>query len=521
MKHLNSALLLLLLITAVAHAQPANAPSKDLAASIDALISQPEATRGFWGIQVISLADGKTLYARNADKLFTPASNTKLFTTAAALALIGPDYRFHTTVETATPLDKYGRISGDVCLIGRGDPNLSGRTLPYVLKSEHKLATTAALEDLADQMVKGGVKQIDGDIVADDSYYVFDRYAEGWAQDDMLWEYGAPVSALTINDNILFLNIQPGEKNGDKAYITVDPENNYYQLDNRIITAPAGLGARKIAIHREPGSRRIELWGSIPLGDTGDMEELAIEDPAEFTAQLFRDVLRRRGIVVQGGARVRHTELPSIATKDAPAAALPAKNAGQAVLPPASPIAILASHQSLPLFEDLRLINKVSQNLHAELALRLLGRLRRQAGNIESGLDVLNNFLQQAGLNPDEYVFHDGSGLSRENLVTPAAIVKLLRYMAAQSWSAKFQDTLPVAGVDGLLADRFKGTPAEGRVRAKTGSLDHVSALSGYAMDKTGNNLVFSILVNNYGVKYSQTKQIIDGIVEAIVESSQ
>src|SRR5579859_3619576 len=185
------------------------------AKKISSLLAQPEFGRGYWGIQIFSLDDRKVLYANNADKLFVPASNTKLFTTTTALALLGPDYRFHTTVEASALPDKYGRIDGDVALVGRGDPNLSGRNLPYALKTERTQSSTIALENMADQLVRAGVKYIDGDVVADDSFYVDEPYGAGWAQDDLQWGYGAPVSALTINDNLIFLNILPGANSAD------------------------------------------------------------------------------------------------------------------------------------------------------------------------------------------------------------------------------------------------------------------------------------------------------------------
>src|SRR6267378_1286466 len=280
---------------------------RPLPARIAVILADPELARGFWGIEIVSLRTGKVLYSQNSDKLFTPASNTKLFTTSAALALIGPDYKFRTSVETTGSLDKHGRLSGDLLLVGRGDPNLSGRELPYDLRTQRNDHPIKVLEDLADTLVQKGVKYVDGDLVADDSYFAFERYGEGWSQDDLVWGDGAPVSALAINDNVVFVNILPADRPGDRAFVSVVPFADYYRVDNRIITTPAGTG-RKIFINREPGSTTLSLWGNMPLDDPGANEGLAIEDPASFASELFRSLLEKRGITVYGRQRTHHTE---------------------------------------------------------------------------------------------------------------------------------------------------------------------------------------------------------------------
>src|SRR6266852_2045096 len=491
---------------------------KPLTKRIAAVLSDPDLSHGFWGIEVVSLPSGRILYAQNADKLFTPASNTKIFTTAAALALVGPDYKFHTTVETAGTLDKYGRLSGDLVLMGRGDPNLSGRALPYDLRTERNDHPIQVLENLADGLVQKGVKYVDGDIVADDSYFAFERYGEGWSQDDLVWGDGAPVSALTINDNVVFVNILPADRPGERAFVSVTPFADYYRIDNRIITTPAGTG-RKIFINREPGSTVLTLWGNMPLDDAGADEALAIEDPAEFAASLLRQLLETRGIAVYGRQRTRHTDLASLSTFTITASA-PARGGDQPSRALQSQPLVLASYQSKPLIEDLRVINKVSQNLHAEILLRLLGREKGTAGTVEGGLEVLRGFLNKAGVPGDQYVFYDGSGLSRQNLVTPHSVVQLLRYAASQPWGASFRDTFPVAGVDGSLSDRFRNIGAQGRVYAKTGSLGGVKTLSGYATTDRGERVAFSILSNNFNLPTKRVTDAIDAIVGAIVHDS-
>ncbi|HWR15086.1 MAG TPA: D-alanyl-D-alanine carboxypeptidase/D-alanyl-D-alanine-endopeptidase [Terriglobales bacterium] len=518
--------LVVLLLTSIsvsaesAKSKPPKPNRQILTQQIDRLVTEPDVARGFWGIEVVSLKEGTVLYSLNSDKLFTPASNTKLFTTAAALALIGPDYKFNTTIETNGGIDRYGRLNGDLFVVGRGDPNISGRTIPYFLRTERKEPALKVLEDLADQVVARGLKFIDGDIVGDDSYYAFERYGEGWAQDDMVWEWGAPVSALTVNDNVVYVSIYPADRPGDKAFVQIAPFAEYYRVDNRIMTTPAGTGPRRIYITREPGSNQLTLFGNIPVDDTGANEALAIEDPAAFAAQVFRSLLERRGVVVYGGNRTKHTELASLSTFSittvAPAGG--GENDSRPKPPNPNSRVVLASYESQPMMQDLKIINKVSQNLHAELMLRLLGREKGASGTIQAGLEVVRGFLLQAGVHSDEYIFFDGSGLSRQNLATPHALVRLLQYADTQSWGPKFQDTLPVAGLDGSLSERFRSTSAQGRVQAKTGSLGHVNSLSGYATTLSGDKVAFAIMVNNHNLPSKRALETIDKIVTSIVE---
>lgn len=494
------------------------AERKDLEKRIGQILAQPEAARGFWGIEAVSLDSGKTLYSVNSDKFFTPASNTKLFTTATAFGVIGPEYQFKTTIETTGNVDKYGRLTGDLVLIGRGDPNLSGRTLPYNIKTERKLPPLWALERLADQIAARGIKVIDGDVIADDSYYAFERYAEGWSQDDLVWEWGAPVSALSINDNVMFVSILPAANPGERAFVNIDPFPDYYRVDNRLMTTPAGTGPRRIYINREPGSTQLTIWGNIPVDDPGASQSLAIENPADFAARLLRSMLEKRGIAVYGSTRTRHTELASLSTFSVTSVASAAGGSTDKHVPQLPPPLVLASYDSPGLVQDLKVINKVSQNLHAEMTLRLLGREKGNSGTIEGGLEVMRGYLLQADIRPEEYAFFDGSGLSRQNLVTPHALVKLLTFASRQPWSTDFIDTLPVGGVDGSLADRFKDPALLGRVKAKTGSLGHVNGLAGYLTTLKGERVVFSVLVNNHTMQSRKAQEAIDAVVQALID---
>ncbi len=490
---------------------------RTLAQEINKILAQPDVARGFWGVEIISLTTGKTIYVYHSERLFTPASNTKLFTTSAVLALIGPNYRFHTTVETLGSIDKRGRLNGDLVLVGRGDPNLSGRTLPFYSRTERTAPPLQALDTLADQVVQKGVRYIDGDVVGDDSYYAFERYGIGWSQEDLVWEWGAPVSALAINDDVVFVNVQPADHAGERAFINISPFPDYYRVDNRVITTPAGTGPRRLYMSREQGATQITIWGTIPLDDAGAGEALAIDDPANFAAEAFRRMLEQRGVVIYGRAKPRHVELARLnnimVTTSAPA------GGGEVQAPPSPPQPlVLGSYESQPLAQDVRVILKASPNLHAELALRLLGRERGAAGTVDSGLEVLHTFLAQAGIKAEEYAFYDGSGLSRENLVTPHAIVKLLKYSAQQPWFEVFQQSLSVAGVDGTLANRMRSSSVQGRIFAKTGHLGHVDTLSGYAETAHGEKLAFSIMANNHNLR--RALDTIDQIVETMVEDA-
>jgi D-alanyl-D-alanine carboxypeptidase/D-alanyl-D-alanine-endopeptidase (penicillin-binding protein 4) len=482
----------------------AGSKAASLSERVEKLLGTSATTRAaFWGIQIVDLASGQTLYEFNPERFFVPASNTKLFTTALALTRLGPDFTFQTRVVAESAPDAEGRIHGSLVLAGGGDPNLSGRAIPYRMGSPAG-NPLAALADLADQVAARGVKRIDGDIVGDDTWYVWEPYAEGWAVDDLQYDYGAPVSALTLNDNSLALTIQPGERAGDPATVTLNPPVEFYPIESRIRTVEGGT--RKIDFERDPGGSQVRLWGSIPLRDRGETLLLGVADPAHYAAWAFRQALEERGIVVGGGAIARHLY------RDEPA------DLKQAPFATDISGVELARRTSAPLIEDLRVTDKVSQNLHAEMALRAVGRARRNMGSIEAGLEELRAFLGEAGIDPASWNINDGSGLARLNLVTPSTVVKLLRFMAASPARDAWLSLLPVAGRDGTLSARFGDSPAAGRIYAKTGTVSHVSALSGYARRPDGSWIAFSILANNYNGPASEIRGVMDSICALLVE---
>ncbi len=464
--------------------------------NIQKLIDSNAAARtAFWGIHIVDLATGKTLYALNTEHYFVPASNTKLFTTA--LTRLGADYRFQTRVLADAAPDVDGGIAGPLRLIGGGDPNLSGRVIPY----QRGAAASNALgpiEDLADQIVAHGVKRVDGGIIGDDTYYVWQPYATGWSVDDPQSDDGPPISALTLNDNVQTLGIRSGAAIGDPASLTLDPPIEFYRIQNRLRTIAAG-GERSIHFKRIPGSRDAQLWGTIPLRNAGTSMMISVEDPAEFAARALKMALESRGIPVNGEGAARHL-YPGDAPLDAPTGVE------------------LALRTSAPLLEDLRVTDKISQNLHAELALRAVGKARRNEGSFEAGHEEMKAFLTEIGIDTNAWFLTDGSGLSRQALITPSTVIKLLRYMYDSPARADWISLLPIAAQDGSLATRFGNTPAAGRVHAKTGSLAHVSALSGYIERTNGTWVAFSILVNNFNSRVAEVRSVMDGVCNLLLE---
>ncbi|MDE3135855.1 MAG: D-alanyl-D-alanine carboxypeptidase/D-alanyl-D-alanine-endopeptidase [Acidobacteriota bacterium] len=474
----------------------ASASVERFRASMRRILSRSEARLGDWGILVVDEGTGQTLYELNASHYFTPASNAKLFTATLALAELGPDYRWRTTLETTGHIDPAGTLDGNLVLVGRGDPNLSNRIFPYGDKVQVDGPPEKVIADLADQLVARGVKRITGGVVADDSYFTYERYPPGWNIDDLTADYGAPVSAIVIDDNDLEIDVAPGARAGDPATIAAVPWAAFYHFVNHVTTVRRGLDAQ-LTLSREPDSFDITVTGQVPVGSPPQQSWIAIEQPARYTASLLKHLLVERGVTVDGGTWAEHL-LPNQTP------------------PPPQEREVLAEHQSPTLAEALRYLLKVSQNLHAECLLRTVAHERTGVGSLENGLAVEREFLARLGI-ADDVMFFDGSGLSRYDLVTPRALVTLLRYDARQSWAQVLRDSLPVAGIDGTLENRMSHTLAAGHVFAKTGSLVHDNSLSGYATTLGGRRIVFSILVNNTP-PHAKFDPYIDQIVEAMVE---
>jgi D-alanyl-D-alanine carboxypeptidase/D-alanyl-D-alanine-endopeptidase (penicillin-binding protein 4) len=463
----------------------------------DVALSTAGPDKGAWGLLVTDATTGEVLYSRNADGYFMPASNAKLFTTALALATLGRDYRVRTTVASSGTLDTHGVLNGDLVLTGRGDANLSNRKFPYDKKEEREGPPEKVFAEFADAVAARGVKEVTGDVIADDSMFQHEKIPSGWLADDILWSYGAAVSSITVNDNTFSVELRPAASEGEPARYEMGLSADFYTVENLIRTGARGT-EEKLAAARDPGSRMIHLSGTMPLDAPPRRLTFAIEEPAEFAANLLARLLETRGVKIDGAARALHSGGPPV---DA-----------------ATPQTVLAEHTSGPLADDIRLTNKNSENLHAELLLLLAAHEKAGATNYEDALKFASDFFKTAGIADGDVVLSDGSGLSRKDLVTPRAVVQLLRYAATQPWGDVYGSTLPVAGEDGTLSDRMKNTPAAARVFAKTGTIGHGNTLSGYATTVRGERLVFSILGNNNNLHAQDANKVIDAICVAMVE---
>ena len=472
----------------------------ELPSRLDAIIDGAASlSHAFVGLRVVRLSDGRVLYSRNSDRLFVPASNMKLFTTALALAKLGGDYRFTTQIGSEVALDSAGTLSGDLELVGGGDPSLSGRQYPYdPHASPTQVYSFGAIDELADQLVAHGLRRIAGNIVGDDTRYVWEPQPGPWSSDSATREYGAPVSALVLHDNTFALTLHPAARAGDLARIALAPPFENFVIDNRVVTIQHGI--RKVDSYRSAAGRELHLWGVIPQTDAGYTEELAIGDPALYAAQVLREALLERGVSVGGGALARHRF---------PDEKMPAS-------PP--PRFVLAERRSPPLTELLQVLDKVSENLHAEIMLREAAVVSGESGSREAGLAVMDEFLAGIGIQREQYQFTDGSGLSRATVVTPGAITKLLEHMNRSAQREEWLSFLPIGGQDGTLANRFAGHPEARAIHAKTGTLDHVKALSGYADSASEGRVAFSLIVNNFEEPSPAVTKVIDELVLALLE---
>ena len=480
--------------------QSTNGPKtvEELRARIREVLNRPELAPSQVAVKVASLDTGRTLYEENAEKLLHPASNMKSYTVAAALDRLTPDYRFKTSAYVPAMPDAAGSIRGDLIIYGRGDPSFAA--------SFNNGDYYKAIDDFAARIAASGVKRIEGNIIGDESYFTGGRFGYGWEWDDLQWYYGAEVSALTVNDNSLDLFVKAGATVGSQAVVTTGPVTPLISIVNRATTSPQGT-RRNIKVVRPLGTNIIEVSGSVPLGldatDKGLIGSIAVPNPALVFVYMLRSSLAAKGVTITGQSQT-----------------IDARGRGGLPLRTESLVEI-ASVQSPPLSVIAAQTMKPSQNLYTELLLRTLGKTAAPNGlspnaertSADDGIEAVKTFLRGAGIEPrGTFVQADGSGLSRHNYITASGTTQLLTYMSTHRFSAAFRDSMPIAGVDGTLRTRLKGTPAAGNLRAKTGTISGVASLSGYVTSAAGERLVFSIILNNYPEESSSRRSHLDAI---------
>jgi D-alanyl-D-alanine carboxypeptidase/D-alanyl-D-alanine-endopeptidase (penicillin-binding protein 4) len=446
----------------------------ELQAKIRSIILRPQLQRGQIGVKIISLDTNKVIFEENAEKYFMPASNMKSFTVSAALEKLTPDFRFVTSVYAPASPDASGTIRGDLIIYGRGDPSIS---TAFNDKDYFK-----GMNNLAEKIVASGVRRVEGALIGDESYFTGDALPASWEWDDLQWYYGAEVSALTVNDNALDLIVRPGSAIGAPAGVQLLPNVNGVLLVNNTKTSAAGT-RRDIGIRRRLGTNVIEVFGSMPLGAGAYTNYVSLPKPALVFVSMLRQLLEQKGVVVTGQTRAVDAEF----RKNAP---LPA-NLVEVTKLESPPLALIAAKTMKP-----------SQNLYTELILRAMGesigdRANQRWTSADRGIAVVDKFLQEIGVAAGSVLMYDGSGLSRHDLITPSAVVQLYSYMSRSRFAPVWRDSLTVAGVDGTLSNRFKGTRGENNVRGKTGTIDQVSSLSGYMTTVAGERLAFSFITNN------------------------
>jgi D-alanyl-D-alanine carboxypeptidase/D-alanyl-D-alanine-endopeptidase (penicillin-binding protein 4) len=473
----------------VGSATPVPSPTQtfeELQSRIRQRLFSPAVRRGRVGVKILSLASGKVVFEQDSDKYFMPASNMKNFTVATALERLTPDFRMVTSVYAAAAPDEQGLVKGDLRIFGRGDISISGTFYdgdPY-----------RGFDALADKIIAAGVKRIEGSIVGDESYFKGNAIPATWEWDDLQWYYGAEISALQVNDGSVAIAVSPGQA-GYACNVTMNPANTLFQIVNLCTTSGT---RRALQVTKRLDRNVIEISGNMPVGDAGFHGSVTFSRPADLFTALLKQRLEAKGVTITGGTRLQPARV--------------AVDAAQVEI---------ARLESPPLAQIAARTMKPSQNMYTETLLWTLGeqigrKNNQTAESAELGISVVKEFIRQIGLPDDSIVPHDGSGLSRHDLVTPAAVTAVYTYMAKQSkYSQAWRDSLTIAGVDGTLANRFRGTAAASNLRGKTGTIDQVSALSGYLTTAGGEPLVLSIIVN--GVPESGIRTaLIDDIVMSL-----
>jgi D-alanyl-D-alanine carboxypeptidase/D-alanyl-D-alanine-endopeptidase (penicillin-binding protein 4) len=446
----------------------------ELRAFIDSMTDAPEFSNAHWGILIVDPARGDTLYARNAGKLFMPASNMKIPTSATALTQLGPDYRYHTTFAARGPVSD-GTLNGDLLVIGRGDPSVSDHMLRDAM---------IPLRLIADSIAARGIKHVTGRVLPFGNAFPGDVFGYGWTYADFEDSYSAPIDELLFNEGFSEAHVRAGSRAGEPATITPSPAPFPFRGSVMTVGPVSGDSSRvtRVRARKDSSTWQVVFSGQIVVGDTTTVE-VTHHDPDQAYVDALSAALASRGIQVDG-----------------------------AIVPADGRVDTLAMLSSPPLSEILKALMKPSQNQIAEMLFRTIALERYGAGRPDSAAVAVRAQLAQWGVPENEAVIRDGSGLSRYDYITPRTIVRIFDAMRKSPHFQVYYDALPIGGVDGTIRNRMKGTPAENNVHAKTGSVALSRSLSGYVTTADQQMLIFSFLSNNWTVPTRAVERVQDAI---------
>jgi D-alanyl-D-alanine carboxypeptidase/D-alanyl-D-alanine-endopeptidase (penicillin-binding protein 4) len=460
-------------------------------AVLNKFIDDDRLNGAFVGVLIEDIVADSAIYSHNSDLKFSTASNLKLFTSAAAIELLGPDYRFITSFYVNGDISDKGELKGDLIIAGGGDPLISGRFRGTI---------TEVLEFWADSLSAKGINKIKGDLVTDNTFFKSDALAPGWSQDDLTYWYACPISALSFNDNCVDLHVYPARKINEKCLITINPQTDYIKIINNTTTCGAGLD-NTFDFYRYPGTNTVEFFGGIAIDDTdGVIDYVSVDKPNLYCAGVFKDVMAKNGIKVKG-------RVLDIGSND-----LPSKYQYRNLVR-------LFAWRSEPMSLVISVINKNSQNFFAEQTLKTIGAEICGSGSFEASTKIVRDWLESIGITTGDISYNDGSGLSYMNLAKPSAIVKLLEYMYDSPNFEAYYESLAIPGVDRSVRHRMAGQTLAEKMRTKTGSIANTRTFAGYLTTRSGRLLAFSLMVNNHSVDDSEIDDWMDNFCGYIIDN--
>jgi serine-type D-Ala-D-Ala carboxypeptidase/endopeptidase (penicillin-binding protein 4) len=435
-----------------------------LRSALDSIFLNPKFSHAQWGVRIASLDREEIVYERNAERLLMPASNNKILTVSAALLSLGPEFRYQTQVLEDGPIVGT-TLKGNLVIVGSGDPSGAARF--------HSDDPFSVFKEWAARLKEKGILSIEGAILGEEGAFEEKALGNGWEVDDLTYGYAAPISAFQFNENQIEVEISPGEQPGRPAQLKTFPLENYIQLKNRTNTLASG-SEPSLQVDRSDGGETLILRGTISAGNKPIVRPVAVQHPTLYYLQALKTTLENEGLDV---TKCEIRAVRGINTTS---------------------MTLLWTESSLPLSEIIKPLLKTSQNLYAETLVRTLGLAMRREGSFAAGKEIVEENLTRMGIKKGTYVYADGSGLSRQNLLSPDLMLNILRFISQRECFQTFYDALAIASVDGTLEERMRGTKAANNVHAKTGAFASARAISGYVRTAEGEMLAFSIICNNF-----------------------